>query len=268
MRSLVIVPTYNERDNLPHLIPAIRSQGENFDVLIVDDRSPDGTGVVADALAAEDARVHVLHREGKLGLGTAYLAGFKLALAWGYEAVFEMDADFSHSPADLPRLLAAVDVADVAIGSRWVPGGGTVDWSLLRRLISRGGSWYAGLILGLPVSDLTSGFKCFRREVLAALDLDRVRSNGYGFQVEMNYLCHRAGFRLAEVPIVFPDRTVGCSKMSWRIILEAAVRVWQLRLEQAADAAPVPGLAQSPARTAPARVASGSALEIRAGRDR
>lgn len=266
MRSLVIVPTYNERDNLPSLIPAILSQGDHFNILVVDDNSPDGTGAIADAFAEENARVHVLHREGKLGLGTAYVAGFKLALAWGYDAVFEMDADFSHSPADLPRLLTATARADVAIGSRWILGGGTVNWSLLRKCISRGGSWYAGRILGLPINDLTSGFKCFRRHVLASLDLESLRSNGYGFQVEVNYLCHRGGFRLTEVPIVFPDRTAGSSKMSARIVLEAAARVWQLRFRRTVDAATVPALVQPPAPIALARTASGAA-RLRRGRD-
>jgi dolichol-phosphate mannosyltransferase len=253
MRSLVIVPTFNERESLPLLVPAVLCQGGDFEVLVVDDNSPDGTGALADAMAAADPRVHVLHRVGKLGLGTAYIAGFRFALDRGYDAVFEMDADFSHDPSDLPRLLAAVDHADVAIGSRWVAGGGTVDWSLLRRLISRGGSLYAGVILGLPIRDLTSGFKCFRRDVLASLDLESVRSNGYGFQVEMNYLCHRAGFRLAEVPIIFADRRVGSSKMSSGIVLEAAARVCQLRLRgaptrqmTAADRQPVPAPVVAP----------------------
>lgn len=229
MRSLVITPTYNERDNLPRLLPAILSQGDEFDVLVVDDGSPDGTGEIADAWARQSSRVLVLHRPGKLGLGTAYIAGFKHALARGYDAVFEMDADFSHDPADLPRLLATIRHADLAIGSRWTAGGETVNWSLLRKAISRGGSLYAGALLGLPIRDLTSGFKCFRRRVLEALDLDAIESNGYGFQVEVNYRAHALGFHIVEVPIRFADRTVGRSKMSSGIVFEAARVVWGLR---------------------------------------
>jgi dolichol-phosphate mannosyltransferase len=230
MRSLVIIPTYNESENLPRLIPAILAQGEQFEVLVVDDNSPDGTGEIVDTLAASDQRVHALHRDGKLGLGTAYIAGFKFALEHAYDAVFEMDADFSHSPDDLPRLLGAVERADVAIGSRWVQGGGTRNWSLIRTAISRGGSRYAKAVLGVPMNDLTSGFKCFRSHVLGSLDLDAIHSNGYAFQVELNYLCHRRGFRVAEVPIVFVDRRVGQSKMSGAIVLEAMAVCWKLRL--------------------------------------
>ena len=182
----------------------------------------------------------MLHRAGKLGLGTAYIAGFKYALARDYDVAFEMDADFSHDPKELPRLLEAVRHADVAIGSRWVAGGGTVNWSLVRTLISRGGSLYAGSLLGLPIRDLTGGFKCFRRRVLAALDLDAITSNGYAFQVEVNYYCHALGFHVVEIPILFTDRTAGTSKMSSGIVFEAARVVWQLR------GAPVPV-----ARTAP-----------------
>jgi dolichol-phosphate mannosyltransferase len=230
MRAIVIVPTYNERENLPVLIPAILRQGSQFDVLIVDDGSPDGTGDLADGLAAADGRVHVLHRDRKQGLGRAYVAGFKFGLARRYDVMFEMDADLSHNPDDLPRLLDAIEQADVAIGSRWIAGGGTERWSLLRRSISRGGSIYAGLILGLPIADLTSGFKCFRRQVIERLDLHSIRSNGYAFQVEVNYACWLAGFRMREVPIIFPDRTRGKSKMNWRIVVEAAMLVPKLRL--------------------------------------
>ncbi|HEX2170955.1 MAG TPA: polyprenol monophosphomannose synthase [Dehalococcoidia bacterium] len=227
--ALVIVPTYDERENLPELVRAILAQGD-FSILVVDDNSPDGTGQVADALKAETGgRVDVLHRPAKLGLGTAYIAGFKYALAHGFDYIFEMDADFSHDPAMLPRFLEAMEGADLALGSRYVPGGGTVHWSLARRLISRGGSVYAGLILGLPIRDLTGGFKCFRRSVLAAIDLDAVRSNGYGFQIEMTYRAVQAGFRVIELPIVFVDRRVGQSKMSRRIVTEAMVMVWWLR---------------------------------------
>ena len=230
MKALVIIPTYNERDNLPRLLPCILKQGEVFRVLVVDDNSPDGTGRLADELAAQNPRIDVLHRDGKRGLGTAYVAGFEWALERGFDYVFEMDADFSHDPEDLPRLLEAAMAADCAIGSRWVGQGGTRNWSLLRTLISRGGSLYAKTILGVPVSDLTSGFKCFSTRVLRELDLASIHSNGYAFQVEVNYRCHRLGFRIAEVPIVFVDRRVGKSKMSPWIVLEAMAVVWKLRL--------------------------------------
>jgi len=240
MRVLVIVPTYNERENLPRLVPAILEQGDSFSVLVVDDNSPDGTGAIADELAAGNPRVSVLHRDGKRGLGTAYVAGFKWALEHGFDYVFEMDADFSHDPADLPRLLDGARQGDCAIGSRWVPGGGTVNWSLLRTLISRGGSVYAKLILGVPVNDLTSGFKCFAAYVLRELDLDSIHSNGYGFQVEVNYRCHRLGFRITEVPIKFVDRRVGKSKMNAGIVVEAASMVWKLRLSGERPRKPTP----------------------------
>ncbi len=231
MTCLVIIPTYNERENLPAIVPRILEQGPQFQVLVVDDNSPDGTGAVAEALAAQyPGRVHVLHRAGKRGLGTAYIEGFKWALQRSYAFIFEMDADFSHDPRDLPRLLEAVQHADVAIGSRWVAGGGTRNWSLLRRLISRGGSLYTQLVLGVPLRDLTAGFKAFRREVLEQLDLDAIRSNGYAFQVEMHYACYRQGFRIVEVPILFEDRRVGQSKMSLGIVLEAMLRVAKWRL--------------------------------------
>ena len=232
--TLVILPTYNERDNLEPIIAAILAQSPDFEVLVVDDNSPDGTGQLADRLVGEWAgRVHVLHRDGKRGLGTAYVAGFDWALERNYAHIFEMDADFSHDPADLLRLREAVGQggADVAVGSRWVGDGGTRNWSLLRTLISRGGSLYARLILGVPVDDLTSGFKCFSRHVLEQLELGGVQSNGYAFQVEVNYRCHRQGFHIAEVPIVFVDRRVGKSKMGANIVLEAILLVLRLRLE-------------------------------------
>lgn len=229
----MVLPTYNERENLGQIVPAILAQSPLLDVLVVDDNSPDGTGALADSLAAREPRVSALHRPGKQGLGTAYVAGFKWALEHGYGRVLEMDADFSHDPADVPRLLAAAREADLVIGSRWVAGGGIRNWSFLRQAISRGGSLYARLILGLPVQDATSGFKCFRAETLAALDLDGVRSNGYGFQIELNYQAYLRGFRLKEVPILFVDRRVGRSKMSGAIVLEAMVLVWKLRLQGA-----------------------------------
>src|SRR6266516_6597725 len=230
MKCLVVLPTYNEREILPTIVPAILAQGPQFDVLVVDDNSPDGTGQLADELAAADPRVTALHRDEKRGLGTAYLAGFKQALARGYDFMFEMDADFSHDPADLPRLLEAAQQADVVIGSRWVPGGGARNWSWLRTFISRGGSIFARRVLAIPIADLTSGFKCFRRAVLASLNLDGIGSNGYAFQVEVNYLCHRRGYRVAEVPIVVVDRRVGKSKMSSGIVLEAMLMVVRYRL--------------------------------------
>lgn len=242
LRSLIVVPTYNEHDNLPRLLDEVLAQHPYLNVLVVDDGSPDGTGDVAEAIARRTSRVRVLHRSGKLGLGTAYVAGFRYALANGYERIVEMDADFSHRPQDLPRLLAAADHADVVIGSRNIPGGRVVGWSPLRQVISKGGSLFARLVLGLPVHDCTSGFKCFSRRALEVLDLDALRSNGYAFQVEVNNAVHRAGLRLVEVPIVFPDRQRGKSKMSGRIVLEAALLVLRLRL----------GLVPAPVRSAPA----------------
>lgn len=228
--TLIIVPTYNERENLPGLCEQVLAALPCADLLIVDDNSPDGTGKLADELAAQNPRISVLHRSGKLGLGTAYIAGFRHALSKHYAYVFEMDADFSHDPAYLPALLAAAqDGAGVVIGSRRVPGGGTENWSLVRKLISAGGSLYARTILGLSVRDLTSGFKCFRRETLEAIDLDAVRSNGYGFQIEMTYRAVRKGFSVAEVPIIFIDRRAGQSKMSGKIFAEAMGMVWHLR---------------------------------------
>ncbi len=231
MQTLVIIPTYNERDNIRPLVRAVLAVDATLDVLVVDDNSPDGTGALADALAWETGRVRVLHRPGKGGLGTAYLAGFRDALDRGYARVVEMDADFSHRPEDLPGLLHAAETAEVVVGSRNVPGGRVENWSPVRNAISKGGSLYARIVLGLPIKDCTGGFKCFRREALTALDLNGVRSTGFGFQVELNYLCHRAGLRITEVPIVFPDRTRGASKMSGRIAAEAALMVLQLRLD-------------------------------------
>jgi dolichol-phosphate mannosyltransferase len=234
-RVLVIVPTYNERDNLPAVIAAVHKHLPIGDLLIVDDNSPDGTGQLADQLAAADAQLHVLHRPGKQGLGTAYIAGFHWALEKDYEYIFEMDCDFSHDPAYLPQLLGTAERgADLVLGSRYVRGGGTVNWGPLRKVISRGGSLYARTILGVPVNDLTGGFKCFRRRVLEAIDLDTVSAQGYGFQIEMTYRTLKRGFKVVEVPIVFVDRRVGQSKMSRKIFLEALTLVWRLRLGGAA----------------------------------
>ena len=227
----ICLPTYNERENLEPMVAALGAAlGDHDVVLVIDDNSPDGTGEIADRLAADHDWVHVLHRARKEGLGPAYLAGFKRALDLGAELVMEMDCDFSHDPADVPRLTAATDDADLVIGSRYVPGGGTRNWGLVRRLISRGGSLYAQLLLGAPVRDLTGGFKCYRRGVLETIDLDAIHSKGYAFQIETTYRAIRAGFRVAEVPIVFVDRQVGGSKMSKAIVLEAVWKVPLLRI--------------------------------------
>lgn len=229
----LVLPTYNEAENLEPLVAAARVRlPASRRVLIVDDNSPDGTGEIADRLAAAHDDVSVLHRPAKQGLGPAYLAGFREALARGAGLVIEMDSDFSHDPAYLPQLLRAVESADVAIGSRYVPGGGVTEWGKVRRFISRGGSRYARAILGVEVRDLTGGFKCFRREVLEAIDLDEVKSLGYAFQVEMTYRALRAGFEVVEVPIVFRDRTEGASKMSKAIVAEAIWRVPLMRLRR------------------------------------
>lgn len=229
-RALVIVPTYNERENVERLVPAVLARDERLDVLVVDDASPDGTGRVADELAAGSARVHVLHRRGKLGLGTAYLEGFRWGLERGYGYLFEMDADFSHDPAHLPEFLKAIEGADVVVGSRYLEGRVTVvNWPIARLLLSYFANVYARLVTGVPVADATSGFKCFRRGVLEAIGLDRIESEGYAFQIEMTMRAWKRGFRVTEIPIVFTDRNVGESKMSKRIIWEAVWRVWRLR---------------------------------------
>jgi dolichol-phosphate mannosyltransferase len=227
----VVLPTYDEADNLEPLVAALLDVlPAGAGVLVVDDASPDGTGEIADRLAAVEPRVEVLHRPGKGGLGPAYVAGFRRALDDGAELIVQMDADFSHDPADVPRLIAATCNADLVLGSRYVPGGGVADWGLGRRLISRSGSVYARLWLGLGIQDLTGGFKCFRREVLERLQLERLSALGYAFQIETTYRAVRAGFRVVEIPIVFSDRRVGQSKMSKRIFAEAAWRVPLMRL--------------------------------------
>jgi len=235
LRAVVVVPTYNEAENIRRLVEEVLRL-DGYDLLIVDDNSPDGTGQIAEGLRLRwNGRLDVLHRQGKSGLGTAYVAGFKRALERGYDYIFEMDADFSHDPADLPRLLAAAQShdADLVLGSRYVPGGGTVNWSFLRKLISRGGSLYARLILGVPVNDLTGGFKCYRRQALERLDLGHVQASGYSFQIEMTYRCFQQGMRVVEVPIVFVDRQIGQSKMSQRIVWEAMLLVLKMRLGMA-----------------------------------
>ena len=230
-RIVVIVPTYNEASNLPQIVPEILKQDPRLHVLIVDDNSPDGTGNLADALAGQNPRIHVLHRVSKEGLGRAYLAGFRWSLDHGYEAVLEMDADFSHDPAFLPRFLTAIEEADLVLGSRYATGVNVVNWPISRLLLSLGANLYARLITGLPLTDSTGGFKCFRRRVLEAIDLDQVRSNGYAFQIEMSFRAWKRGFSLKEIPIIFHDRVEGQSKMSKRIVREAIWMVWWLRLQ-------------------------------------
>ena len=230
-RALVVIPTYNEAANLPQLIPQVLAQDSRLEVLVVDDASPDGTGQLADDLARREPRVHVLHREGKLGLGTAYIAGFRWALEQGYDFVLEMDADFSHDPVHLKEFLKAAASADLVLGSRYLGGKVTVvNWPIARLMLSYWANVYARWVTGLRIWDLTGGFKCFRTKVLQAIDLSQVRSNGYAFQIEMSVRAWRKGFRLAEVPIVFVDRTEGQSKMNRRIVREAIWIVPRLRL--------------------------------------
>jgi dolichol-phosphate mannosyltransferase len=229
-RALVIVPTYNERANIQRLITIVLAQDPRLEVLVVDDNSPDGTGTILDGLAAENSRVHVLHRPGKMGLGTAYVAGFRWALERDFAYMFEMDADFSHDPLHLPEFLTAVQTADLVIGSRYRKGRVTVvNWPMSRLILSYFANIYARWVTGMPYDDLTGGFKCFRRGVLEAIDLTDVRSNGYAFQIEMNFRAWRREFRILEIPITFTDRSEGESKMSRRIVREAVWMVWRLR---------------------------------------
>jgi dolichol-phosphate mannosyltransferase len=229
-RGLVIVPTYNERENVARIIESVLAQDPRLSVLIVDDGSPDGTGAIVDAIAAGTDRVHALHREKKMGLGTAYLAGFKWALARDFAFVFEMDADFSHDPAHLPEFLRAIVDADLVLGSRYRNGKVTVvNWPMSRLMLSYAANIYARTVTGLQLYDATGGFKCFRRKVLETIDLDDVRSNGYAFQIEVSFRAWKKGFRINEIPIVFTDRTEGESKMSKRIVREAIWMVWRLR---------------------------------------
>jgi dolichol-phosphate mannosyltransferase len=231
-RALVIVPTFNEARNLPRIVPEILAQDERLEVLVIDDNSPDGTGKLADELATQDPRVYVLHREGKLGLGTAYLTGFRWALERGYEYVFEMDADHSHDPKHLPQFLDAAQHADLVLGSRYLKGRVTVvNWPMTRLLLSYFANIYAKVVTGHRIYDATGGFKCFRRRVLEAIDLDAVHSNGYSFQIEMSFRAWRQGFRIVEIPIVFVDRVEGSSKMSGAIVREAIWMVWRLRFK-------------------------------------
>jgi dolichol-phosphate mannosyltransferase len=230
-RALVVIPTYNERVNLPLVVPQILHQDPRLEVLVVDDNSPDGTGRLADELSAVEPRVHVLHRPAKAGLGKASIAGFRWALERGYDLIFEMDADFSHDPKFLPEFLRAIENADLVIGSRYRHGVNVINWPIARLLLSVGANEYARRVTGLPLTDSTGGFKCFRRQVLEAIDLDRVRSNGYSFQIEMSFRAWKKGFRLLEIPIIFTDRVEGQSKMNKRIVREAIWMVWWLRLQ-------------------------------------
>jgi dolichol-phosphate mannosyltransferase len=229
-RALIVVPTYNERDNVGGIVGSLLGGLPGAELLFVDDNSPDGTGALLDELAAGDPRVHVMHRAGKLGLGTAYIEGFGWGLARGYDYLFEMDADGSHDPRYLPQMFAlAEDGADVVVGSRYVPGGGTENWGVRRKLISRGGSLYARTVLGIEVRDVTAGFMCWRRRALEAIDLSTITSNGYSFQIEMKYRAIQKNLRVVETPIIFVDRRVGQSKMSRAIFIEALIKVWGLR---------------------------------------
>jgi dolichol-phosphate mannosyltransferase len=234
-RCLVVVPTFNEAENLPKLIPTILSLGGHFEVLIVDDNSPDGTARLVQEMQKTEPRVHLIERPSKMGLGTAYVAGFKYAMQDDYAFVFEMDADFSHDPAELPNLLAKAQRCDLVIGSRYISGVNVVNWPLKRLMLSYGANLYTRVITGMPVMDATSGFKCFNRRVLESINLDAVHSNGYAFQIEINFLAWRKGFRVCEIPIVFVDRRVGVSKMSKHIVSEAAWMVWRLKLKSLFD---------------------------------
>jgi dolichol-phosphate mannosyltransferase len=231
-RAVVIVPTYNEASNVRQIVPEILKQDHRIDILVVDDNSPDGTGQIAEELAQQNQRVNVLHREGKQGLGTAYIAGFRWALQRDYEYIFEMDADYSHDPRHLPEFLAAAQEADLVLGSRYLDGRVTVvNWPMSRLLLSYVANIYARVVTGHRLCDATGGFKCFRRKVLNAIDLDSIRSNGYSFQIEMSFRAKRKGFKIREIPIVFVDRTDGESKMSGTIVREAIWMVWRLRLQ-------------------------------------
>jgi dolichol-phosphate mannosyltransferase len=233
MKSVICIPTYNEKENVEPITSAVlAATSSDTHILVIDDNSPDGTGEIVKALIAKqgaDSRLHLLSRPGKQGLGRAYIAGFKWALEKGYDVITEMDADFSHRPQDLVKILEAMRSTDFAVGSRYVPNGTTVNWGLLRKFISKGGSLYTRLILGYPLADWTGGFNAWKAQVLRGIDLDQVRSNGYSFQIELKYRALKHGFKGVEVPIVFEDRRVGKSKMSMKIVLEAFTRVWAMR---------------------------------------
>jgi dolichol-phosphate mannosyltransferase len=230
LKPVVVIPTYNERENIKKLVSAVLSQSGDLHILIVDDNSPDGTGILADEIATSNERVTVLHRQGKLGLGSAYRQGFKLALDMGADCVVEMDADFSHDPAILPIFFKMIENHDLVIGSRYLNGISVVNWPLRRLMLSYFASVYTRFITGLKISDCTSGFKCFKRNTLEAINLDEIKSDGYSFQIEMNYRCMEKGFRIGEVPIIFIDRHAGTSKMSRKIVREAVTMVWKLKI--------------------------------------
>ena len=232
MRPLIIIPTYNERANIQKLIPLLMELDISLSVLVVDDNSPDGTGKLVNDMSEENDRIQILHRPGKLGLGSAYIAGFKHAIQQDVDCIFEMDADFSHDPDMISEFLEKLETCDVVIGSRYISGINVVNWPMSRLLLSYFANFYTRIITGMSIQDATSGFKCFKREVLELIDLDRVRSDGYAFQIEMNFRCWRKGFRICEIPIIFVDRHSGTSKMSRRIIYEAIWIVWWLRLQR------------------------------------
>lgn len=229
-KSLVIIPTYNEKENITNMIPEVlKLYAEGIDILVVDDNSPDGTGDIVKNISEENPRVHLLSRPGKMGLGTAYVAGFKYALEQGYDYIFEMDADFSHDPKEIKNFLTTIKDYDLVIGSRYIKGVNVINWPMQRLLLSYFANIYTRIITGLPVKDSTGGFKCFRRKVLESIKLDEIKSNGYAFQIEMNYKAYKKGFKLKEIPIIFNDRFAGQSKMSNKIVREAIFMVWKLR---------------------------------------
>ena len=231
MKTLIIIPTYNELENLPRLLPEVLSKEEGIHILIVDDNSPDGTAAFVEDQMTTNNRIHLIKRPSKQGLGTAYIAGFKFALKNGYDFVFEMDADFSHDPKEIPRFLDEIKNSDVVLGSRYINGVNVINWPMRRLLLSSFANFYTRFITGMPVHDATGGFKCFRREVLEAIDLDKVKSNGYAFQIEMTFKAWKKGFKVKEIPIIFVDRVKGKSKMSKKIVREAVTMVWKLRLK-------------------------------------
>jgi len=231
MKTLIIIPTYNELENLPRLLPEVLSKEEGIHILIVDDNSPDGTAAFVEDQMTTNNRIHLIKRPSKQGLGTAYIAGFKFALKNGYDFVFEMDADFSHDPKEIPRFLDEIKNSDVVLGSRYINGVNVINWPMRRLLLSSFANFYTRSITGMPVHDATGGFKCFRREVLEAIDLDKVKSNGYAFQIEMSFKTWKKGFKIKEIPIIFVDRVKGKSKMSKKIVREAVTMVWKLRIK-------------------------------------
>jgi len=231
MKTLIIIPTYNELENLPRLLPEVLSKEEGIHILIVDDNSPDGTAAFVESQMKNNNRIHLIKRQSKQGLGTAYIAGFKFAIQNGYDFIFEMDADFSHDPKEIPRFLDEIKSADVILGSRYINGVNVINWPMRRLLLSWFANIYTRVITGMPLHDATGGFKCFRREVLEAIDLDRVTSNGYAFQIEMSFKARKKGFKVKEIPIIFVDRVKGKSKMSKKIVREAVIMVWKLRIK-------------------------------------